>query len=433
MNITNASYGIDYGDLMSVNTTYILKNDVTSESISGTTNSGNVSLAHGSYPSQAVDTLTDSNGNPFLKVSPTASAVDSVTVTNAATGSPATVSVAATGSDANININLVSKGSGAVQCNGAACGTGGMVYPGAGIPQSTGSAWGTSLTAPGSALMGISDTQTVTNKDLSSSTNIFAGMSARIVSSGTTDSITSSDAGHFLIYDDGANNVTVTVADAGGTGLNHYPTIAVSNKGTGTLTLNRTTTSTINGSTTATIYPQSSCTLHSPDNANWLLRCVPLLDSSGNEVLAGNLVVNGQLQVAGPWLISTLPAGSAMTAAGSGLSSMGISNDGNFYISANAGTPSQICTLATGCGGSGAVTSVFGRTGVVAAVSGDYTAAQVTGAVPNTTTVNGHALSSNVVVSASDLTTGTLPHAQLPTLLVGDLPAALGTQPLRTM
>ena len=34
--------------------------------------------------------------------------------------------------------------------------------------------------------------------------------------------------------------------------------------------------------------------------------------------------------------------------------------------------------------------------------------------VPKTTTVNGHALSSNVTVSASDLTTGSLPNAQLP-------------------
>ena len=44
------------------------------------------------------------------------------------------------------------------------------------------------------------------------------------------------------------------------------------------------------------------------------------------------------------------------------------------------------------------------------------------GGVPTTTTVNGHALSSNVVVSASDITTGTLPHAQLPTLVSGDIP-----------
>jgi hypothetical protein len=44
------------------------------------------------------------------------------------------------------------------------------------------------------------------------------------------------------------------------------------------------------------------------------------------------------------------------------------------------------------------------------------------GGVSTSTTVNGHALSSNVVVSAFDLTTGTLPHAQLPSLLSGDIP-----------
>jgi hypothetical protein len=38
------------------------------------------------------------------------------------------------------------------------------------------------------------------------------------------------------------------------------------------------------------------------------------------------------------------------------------------------------------------------------------------------TTVNGHALSSNVLISASDITTGTLPHAQLPALVSGDIP-----------
>jgi hypothetical protein len=45
------------------------------------------------------------------------------------------------------------------------------------------------------------------------------------------------------------------------------------------------------------------------------------------------------------------------------------------------------------------------------------------GAVSTATTVNGHALSSNVTVSASDLTTGTLPHAQLPALVSADIPA----------
>ena len=42
--------------------------------------------------------------------------------------------------------------------------TGPTVYPGAGIAVSTGTAWGTSLTAPSSTIVGISDTQTLTNK-----------------------------------------------------------------------------------------------------------------------------------------------------------------------------------------------------------------------------------------------------------------------------
>ena len=67
------------------------------------------------------------------------------------------------------------------------------------------------------------------------------------------------------------------------------------------------------------------------------------------------------------------------------------------------------------------VTSVFSRTGSVTAQSGDYTAAQV-GAVPTSTTVNGHPLSANVTISATDLNTGTLPHAQLPALVSGDIP-----------
>ncbi len=41
-----------------------------------------------------------------------------------------------------------------------------MTYPGAGIAVSSGSAWGSSLTAPASDLVGISDNQTLTNKTL---------------------------------------------------------------------------------------------------------------------------------------------------------------------------------------------------------------------------------------------------------------------------
>jgi len=61
----------------------------------------------------------------------------------------------------------------------------------------------------------------------------------------------------------------------------------------------------------------------------------------------GNVTVNGQLLVAGPWMVSSPIPGTAMGAAGAGTSALGISNDGNFYISANAGTPQKVATTAT--------------------------------------------------------------------------------------
>ncbi len=137
--------------------------------------------------------------------------------------------------------------------------------------------------------------------------------------------------------------------------------------------------------------------------------------SAASGAFGGNLTVNGQLLVAGPWLVNGAPAASAMSAAGTGTSSIGISNDGSFYISANAGAPYKIVTTnnpifsgtvtmpvtgatqclhvnsagvlsgtGTDCGsGGGAVSSVFGRSGAVVAASGDYTVSQVTGAAPS--------------------------------------------------
>ncbi len=69
--------------------------------------------------------------------------------------------------------------------------------------------------------------------------------------------------------------------------------------------------------------------------------------TAASGTFSGNLTVNGQLLVAGPWMVSSPIPGAAMGPAGAGTSALGISNDGNFYISANGGTPQKVATSAT--------------------------------------------------------------------------------------
>ena len=64
--------------------------------------------------------INDTNGNELVKVTATPSAVDELTITNGATGSPGVVTLSATGTDTDISLVLTSKGSGIVDC-GATC------------------------------------------------------------------------------------------------------------------------------------------------------------------------------------------------------------------------------------------------------------------------------------------------------------------------
>lgn len=64
--------------------------------------------------------LRDTNGNPLIAVTPTASAVNGITITNAATtGTP---QIAASGSDTNVGLNIAGQGTGTI-CIGTSCAT----------------------------------------------------------------------------------------------------------------------------------------------------------------------------------------------------------------------------------------------------------------------------------------------------------------------
>lgn len=130
-------------------------------------------------------------------------------------------------------------------------------------------------------------------------------------------------------------------------------------------------------------------------------------DTNGNIVDAGFACGSGGGSVTSVGM--TVP--SWLTVAGSPITS-----SGTLAVSATTGlTANQF--LATPDGVSGSV-------GLRAMVANDVPAlpeskitnltTDLAGKVSTATTVNGHALSSNVVVSASDITTGTLPYAQLP-------------------
>ena len=80
---------------------------------------GTETLTNKTLSSPKIDTgLFDTNGNESILFTATSSAINEITVTNAAaSGDPA---ISATGSDTNIDLNLVAKGTGVVQSNGSA-------------------------------------------------------------------------------------------------------------------------------------------------------------------------------------------------------------------------------------------------------------------------------------------------------------------------
>jgi len=321
----------------------------------------------GAIPSPTITTpviaqINDANGNAELKFSAIASAVNQVTIENAATGNP--VHISATGTDASIGIHLAPKGaSGYINVQGGVDSTKRFMFNPDGGTTNTRTMLSTSqtvdrtLTLPDATdtLVGKATTDTLTNKSISGSTNTLSNIgNASLTNSAITINGTSTSLGGSITVGS-VTSVTGTapVVSSGGatpaismaaatTSVNGYLTstdwTTFNNKGSGTVTsvaaITLGTTGTDLSSTVATGTTTPVITLQVPtasatnrgalSAADWTTfngkgsgtvtsvggtGTVNGLTLTGTVTTSGNLTLGGTLSLASPPAIGgTTPA-----------------------------------------------------------------------------------------------------------------------------
>lgn len=172
--------------------------------------------------------ILDANGNSMLAFSPTASAVDGFTFTNAATANPATVTMAATGSDSNVHLALVPKGTGQLLLNAA--GTAGIAVDAGPIVRISDGGTGTRnlVMRSGTFMNGTNTTLYADSADAADKGFRMASVAAIAWTASTTDAgttivgklRTTGTAGYAFGLADGASPVAQTLSVQNGTGTN---------------------------------------------------------------------------------------------------------------------------------------------------------------------------------------------------------------------
>jgi len=198
----------------------------------------------------------------------------------------------------------------------------------------------------------------------------------------------------------GDNSARVATTSYVDTGLNQKASVTASTVVNGTVCALGTSCSVSIGTATALATAPTQCP------AGYAAAGI---QANGNAT--GCIAVGSSSSVAGPGLSVAGDLANFSGTTGGVLKDSGIA-------AANIATTTQAIALAKGTTG---VTQAQGDGSAKVATTA-YVDAGLSGKADAATTVNGHALNGNVTVSASEITTGTLPHAQLPALASADIP-----------
>jgi len=410
--------------------------------------------------------INDANGNAELKFSTIASAVNQITIENAATGNP--VHISATGTDTNIGIHLTPKGaSGYVNVQGGVDSTKRfMLNPDGGTTNtrtmlSTSQTVDRTLTLPDATdtLVGKATTDTFTNKSISGSTNTLSNIgNASLTNSAITINGTSTSLGGSIsvgtvtsvtgtapVVSSGGATPAISMA-AATTSVNGYLTstdwTTFNNKGSGTVTsvaaITLGTTGTDLSSTVATGTTTPVITLQVPTASASNRGALSSTDWSTFNGKQATLVSGTNIKtVSGTTLLGSGDLGViGATYGGTGQSSYAV---GDIVYASTTTALSKLADVATGSalisGGVGVAPS-YGKIGLTTHVSGTLPIANggtnaTTASITSFNNITGYTASGATGTTSTNLVFSTAPTVTNPTLtgFIETVFAATGTTP----